>query len=40
VHWLDLDQRLQAEPNKTFKLTWTRAVAGKTETLSAELTQV
>ena len=40
IHWLDLDQRLQAEPNKTFKLTWTRAVAGKTETLSAELTQV
>jgi regulator of sigma E protease len=40
VHWLDLDQRLQAEPNKTFKLAWTRAVAGKTENLSAELTQV
>jgi regulator of sigma E protease len=38
--WLDLDQRLQAEPNKTFKLSWTRAVAGKTENLSAELTQV
>ncbi|MDQ3340537.1 MAG: site-2 protease family protein [Myxococcota bacterium] len=40
IHWLDLDQRLQAEPNKTFKISWTRAVAGKTETLSAELTQV
>jgi regulator of sigma E protease len=40
THWLDLDQRLQAEPNKTFKLTWTRAVAGKTETMTAELTQV
>jgi regulator of sigma E protease len=41
IHWLDLDQRLQAEPNKTFKLSWTRAIAGgKTEQLSAELTQV
>jgi regulator of sigma E protease len=40
AHWLDLDQRLQAEPNKTFKLTWKRAVAGTTETLTAELTQV
>lgn len=41
VHWMDLDQRLQAEPTKTFKLTWKRAVpSGATETLSAELTQV
>lgn len=41
VHWLDLDQRLQAEPTKTYKLTWKRAgLDGKTETLSAELTQV
>ena len=41
IHWLDLDQRLQAEPNKTFKLTWKRAIsAGTTQTLSAELTQV
>jgi len=41
AHWLDLDQRLQAEPTKTFKLTWKRAAAdGKTETLTAELTQV
>ncbi|MGN6106316.1 MAG: PDZ domain-containing protein, partial [Kofleriaceae bacterium] len=40
IHWLDLDQRLQAEPNKTFKVTWKRAVAGKTETMSTELTQV
>ncbi|MEJ7599105.1 MAG: site-2 protease family protein [Kofleriaceae bacterium] len=39
-HWMDLDQRLQAEPNRTFKLTWKRASAGSTETLSAELTQV
>ena len=40
AHWVDLDQRLQAEPNRTFKLTWRRAAAGKTETMAAELTQV
>ena len=40
VHWLDLDQRLQAEPTKTFKLTWKRAVPTGSETLHAELTQV
>jgi regulator of sigma E protease len=41
AHWIDLDQRLQAEPTETFKVTWKRAAAGgKTETLSAELTQV
>ena len=40
TRWLDLDQRLQAEPNKTFELTWKRAAGGKTETLSAELKQV
>jgi len=40
AHWLDLDQRLQAEPNKTFKLTWKRAVSGTTETITQELTQV
>jgi regulator of sigma E protease len=40
AHWVDLDQRLQAEPHRTFKLSWKRAVAGKTETMSAELTQV
>lgn len=41
VHWLDLDQRLQAEPHKTFKLTWMRAApGGKSVALSAELTQV
>jgi regulator of sigma E protease len=39
-HWVDLDQRLQAGPTRTFKLTWKRAAAGKTETMSAELTQV
>ena len=27
AHWIDLDQRLQAEPDKTFKLTWKRAAA-------------
>lgn len=42
AHWLDLDQRLQADPNKTFKLTWKRAVPGDSqpETMTAELTQV
>jgi regulator of sigma E protease len=39
-HWLDLDQRLQAEPNRTFKLTWRRAAGGTIETRTAELTQV
>ncbi|MEO8701212.1 MAG: RIP metalloprotease RseP [Kofleriaceae bacterium] len=39
-HWMDLDQRLQAEPTKTFKLTWKRAVGGKTEVMSHELTQI
>ncbi len=40
AHWIDLDQRLQAEPTKTFKVSWKRPVSGKTETMSAELTQV
>jgi regulator of sigma E protease len=40
AHWVDLDQRLQAAPSRTFRLTWKRAAAGKTETMAAELTQV
>lgn len=41
THWMDLDQRLLAEPDRTFHLTWQRATAaGGTESLSAELTQV
>jgi membrane-associated protease RseP (regulator of RpoE activity) len=40
AHWVDLDQRLQAAPGRAFRLTWKRAVAGKTETMSADLTQV
>jgi regulator of sigma E protease len=40
VHWSDLDQRLQAEPNKAFPVTWKRAVAGKTDTMHADITQV
>lgn len=40
LHWMDLDQRLQTDPTKTFKLTWKRAVKDKTEILSAEVTQV
>jgi regulator of sigma E protease len=40
AHWVDLDQRLQAEPDRAFRLSWTRAVGGTSETMSAELTQV
>jgi regulator of sigma E protease len=40
-HWMDLDQRLQAEPDRTFRLVWQRATGeGGVETLQAELTQV
>ena len=39
AHWIDLDQRLQAAPKRTFTLTWKRAIAGKTEAMSADLTQ-
>lgn len=39
-HWMDLDQRLQADPKKAFKLSWKRQVKGKTEVLSAEITQI
>jgi regulator of sigma E protease len=40
AHWVDLDQRLQAEPKRAFKLTWKRAAGGTTETMSVEVTQV
>jgi regulator of sigma E protease len=40
THWVDLDQRLQAAPDRAFRLTWKRAVAGTTQTMSGELTQV
>jgi len=40
THWVDLDQRLQAEPGRPFRLSWKRAAAGTTEVMSAELTQV
>jgi regulator of sigma E protease len=40
AHWVDLDQRLQASPKRTFTVTWKRAVGGRTETMSGELTQV
>jgi regulator of sigma E protease len=40
THWLDLEQRLLAEPGRTFKVTWRRDAGGKLETMSAELTQV
>jgi regulator of sigma E protease len=40
-HWLDLDQRLQSAPEKTWRLTWKRAGdGGAVQTVSAELTQV
>jgi regulator of sigma E protease len=51
AHWLDLDQRLQAQPGRTFKLTWKRAAndkpgvdghpaAATIQTMSGEVTQV
>jgi regulator of sigma E protease len=40
AHWIDLDQRLQADPKRPFKLTWKRADNGKTEIKTAEVTQV
>jgi len=41
THWVDLDQRLQADPTRAFKVTWKRAgQGGKTETQTAEVTQV
>jgi regulator of sigma E protease len=40
AHWVDLDQRLQAQPSRTFRLTWKRATGRTTETMSADLTQV
>ncbi len=40
LHWMELDQRLQAVPEKVFKLSWKRQVKGKTEVMSAEVTQV
>jgi len=40
AHWLDLDQRLQAAPTKTFKVAWRRATPAGAEEMSAELTQV
>jgi regulator of sigma E protease len=40
AHWVDLDQRLQAQPSRTFRLTWKRATGRTTETMSADVTQV
>jgi len=40
THWMDLEQRLLADPGRTFKVTWRRDVGGKVDTISAELTQV
>ncbi|HEY4183093.1 MAG TPA: site-2 protease family protein [Kofleriaceae bacterium] len=40
VHWYDFDQRLQAEPDHTFKIAWRRATGETTETMTADVTQV
>jgi len=40
LHWNDLDQRLQTEPDKTFKLTWKRWEEGQLQIKHAEVTQV
>ena len=40
AHWLDLDQRLQAEPTRTFKLTWKRAVGKQIQTMTGDVTQI
>jgi regulator of sigma E protease len=40
VHWTDLDQRLQTEPDKTFKLSWKRWQNGKLDVVWADVTQV
>jgi regulator of sigma E protease len=40
LHWNDLDQRLQTEPDKTFKLTWKRWEEGQLQLKNADVTQV
>jgi regulator of sigma E protease len=40
IHWMDLDQRLQADSEKAFKLSWKRQVKGKIEVMSAEIKQI
>jgi regulator of sigma E protease len=39
-HWMELEQRLQAAPDKTFKLSWKRQVGGTIKLEHAEVTQV
>ena len=39
-HWIQMDQRLLAEPGRTWTVTWMRAENGKVQTMSAQLTQV
>jgi len=39
-HWLELDQLLLSDPDRTWTLTWKRPEAGGTETRTAQLTQV
>lgn len=40
AHWLELDQLLQSEPERTWTLAWKRAEAGGVATHTAQLTQV
>ncbi len=40
IHWLELEQRLLAEPDRTWTIRWRRAVGDKVEVLSSSVTQV
>ena len=40
LHWNDLEQRLQTEPDKTFKLSWKRWADGALQVQSEDVTQV
>jgi regulator of sigma E protease len=39
-HWLELDQRLQSDPDRQWALTWKRAEDGEIKTITKQLTQV
>jgi regulator of sigma E protease len=41
AHWMELDQRLQAEPDRTWNLTWERTQTdGRVATMTAKVTQI
>jgi regulator of sigma E protease len=42
THWMELDQTLQSDPSRAWKLTWKRAdlIAHKVDTITATVTQV